>query len=38
MVHRALTLAEVETMIRDGTLQDAISLAALGVLRIRGLL
>ena len=36
MVQRAMTLAELEAMIRDGTLQDAISLAAIGVLRIRG--
>ena len=37
MVHRAMPLAVVEAMVRDGTLQDAVSLAALGVLRIRGL-
>jgi 8-oxo-dGTP pyrophosphatase MutT (NUDIX family) len=38
MIHRALTLADVEAMVRDGTLQDAITLATLGILRIRGLL
>ena len=38
MICRAMTLAEVESMIRDGTLQDAITLAALGILRIRGLI
>ncbi len=38
MVHRAVPLAELEAMIRDGTLQDATSLAAIGVLRLRGLL
>ena len=38
MVQRPMPLATVESMVRDGTLQDAISLAALGVLRIRGLI
>ena len=38
MIQRAVPLAELEAMIRDGTLQDAISLAALGMLRMRGLL
>jgi 8-oxo-dGTP pyrophosphatase MutT (NUDIX family) len=38
MVQRALSLAEVEAMVRDGTLQDAVTLATLGILRIRGLL
>ena len=38
MTCRAVPLAEVESMIREGTLQDAVSLAALGLLRIRGLL
>ena len=38
MVCRPIPLAELEQMIRDGTLEDAISLAALGMLRIRGLL
>ena len=38
MVQRAVPLAELEAMIRDGTLQDAVSLAAIGVLRMRGLL
>ena len=38
MVCRTMTLAEVEAMVRAGTLQDAVSLAALGMLRIRGLL
>ena len=38
MVQRAMPLAELEAMIREGTLQDAISLAALGILRLRGLI
>ena len=38
MVQRAMPLAEVEAMIREGTLQDAVSLAALAVLRLRGLI
>ena len=38
MVHRAMPLAELEGMIRDGTMQDAVSLAAIAVLRVRGLL
>jgi ADP-ribose pyrophosphatase len=36
MVQRAMTLAEVEGMIAAGTLQDAMTLAALGMLRFRG--
>ena len=38
MEQRAVPLAEVEAMVRDGSLQDAVTLAALGALRIRGLL
>ena len=38
MICRAIPLAELEQMIRSGMLEDAISLAALGMLRIRGLL
>ena len=38
MIQRAMPLAEVEAMVRDGTLQDAMTLAALGSLRLRGLL
>ncbi len=38
MVCRAMPLTAVEAMIRTGALQDAMSLAALGLLRIRGLL
>ena len=38
MVQRAMELAEIEAMIRAGTLQDAISLAAFALLRFRGLL
>ena len=38
MVHRAMPLAELEAMIAAGTLQDGPSLAALGILRFRGLL
>ena len=35
---RAFPLAEVEAMVRDGVLRDAMSIAALGMLRIHGLL
>ena len=38
MICRAFPLAELEAMIRDGALQDGVSLAALGLLRLRGLL
>ena len=37
MIQRAMTLLEVEAMVRDGTLQDAITLAAIGILKINGL-
>ena len=38
MIQRTMPLSEVEAMIQDGTLQDAVSLAAIGVLRIRGII
>ena len=38
MICRAVPLREVEAMVRAGALQDAVSLAALGLLRIRGIL
>ncbi len=38
MICRAVPIAEVEDMIRTGSLMDSVSLAALGLLRIRGLL
>ena len=36
MVCRAFPLAEVEAMLRDGVVRDAMSLAAFGLLRLRG--
>ncbi|WP_417069800.1 NUDIX domain-containing protein [Niveibacterium terrae] len=38
LVAHAFPLAEVEAMIRSGSIQDATSVAALGLLRIKGLL
>ena len=38
LVARAFPLDEVEAMVRSGTIQDATSVAALGLLRIKGLL
>ena len=38
MICHAMPLAELEAMIRAGTFPDGMSLAALGLLRIRGLL
>jgi ADP-ribose pyrophosphatase len=38
MICRTFTLATVEDMVRSGALQDAISIAALGMLRLKGLL
>jgi 8-oxo-dGTP pyrophosphatase MutT (NUDIX family) len=38
MICRSFALAEVEAMIRDGTLRDAMTLAAFGLLRVKGLL
>ena len=37
MVCRAFPLAEVEAMMRDGRLVDAMSLAAFGLLRLKGM-
>lgn len=38
LISRAFALAEVERMIRDGTIRDATTIAALGLLRLKGLL
>ncbi|KAA2213991.1 NUDIX domain-containing protein [Teichococcus oryzae] len=38
LICRAFALAEVEGMIRDGRLKDAMSIAAFGLLRLKGLL
>ncbi len=38
MISRAFDLAEVERMIRDGVVKDAITVAALGLLRLKGML
>ncbi|MDE2514585.1 MAG: NUDIX hydrolase [Rhodospirillales bacterium] len=37
MVARDFALAEVEAMLREGVIRDAISVAAFGLLRLRGL-
>ena len=38
MTCRAIPIGDVEAMVRSGALQDGVSLAALGMLRIRGML
>ena len=38
LVTRAFPLAEVESMVRDGTIADSITVAALGLLRLKGLM
>jgi len=38
MITRSFPLAEVERMIVDGTLRDALTVAAFGLLRLKGLL
>lgn len=38
LVTRAFPLAEVERMIRDGLIKDATTVAALGLLRLKGML
>lgn len=38
MIARAFDLAEVERMIRDGVIRDASTVAALGLLRLKGML
>jgi ADP-ribose pyrophosphatase len=38
LICRSFPLAEVEAMIRDGIMRDAMSIAALGMLRLKGLL
>ena len=35
---REFTLSEVERMIRDGEIKDATTIAAFGLLRLKGLL
>lgn len=37
LVARTFGMAEVEAMVRDGTIADSITVAALGLLRLRGL-
>jgi 8-oxo-dGTP pyrophosphatase MutT (NUDIX family) len=38
MICRSFALAEIEAMVRDGTLREAMTLSAFGLLRIKGLL
>jgi ADP-ribose pyrophosphatase len=38
LVSRPFPLSDVESMIRDGTIKDATTVAALGLLRLKGLL
>jgi 8-oxo-dGTP pyrophosphatase MutT (NUDIX family) len=38
MICRSFALADVEAMIRDGALQEAMTLSAFGLLRVKGLL
>ncbi len=38
MICRTVCLADFETMIRDGTLREATTLAAFGLLRVKGLI
>ncbi|CAI9406773.1 ADP-ribose pyrophosphatase [Pleomorphomonas sp. T1.2MG-36] len=38
LVSRAVPLAEVEAMVADGTIRDATTVAALGLMRLKGLL
>ncbi|MDR3534173.1 MAG: NUDIX hydrolase [Rhodopila sp.] len=38
MICRSFTLADFEAMIRDGTLRDAMTISAFGLLRVKGLL
>jgi 8-oxo-dGTP pyrophosphatase MutT (NUDIX family) len=38
MIARSFDLAEVERMIRDGTIRDSITVAAIGLLRLKGML
>ena len=38
LITRAFTLADVERMILDGTIKDATTIAALGLLRMKGLI
>jgi ADP-ribose pyrophosphatase len=38
MICRKFSLAEVEAMIRDGAIKDATTVAAFGMLRLKGLI
>jgi ADP-ribose pyrophosphatase len=38
LVTRDFALSEVERMVRDGEIKDATTVAALGLLRLKGLL
>jgi ADP-ribose pyrophosphatase len=38
LICRDFAVAEVEAMVRDGTIKDAMTIAALGMLRLKGLL
>ena len=38
LITRAFPLAEVEEMMRDGVITDSITVAAFGLLRLKGLL
>ena len=38
MMTRAFAIGEVERMVRDGEIKDATTVAALGLLRLKGLL
>jgi ADP-ribose pyrophosphatase len=38
MVARDFSLAELEALIRDGVVLDAMSIAAFGLLRLKGLI
>ena len=38
LITRAFALADVERMILDGTIKDATTIAAMGLLRMKGLI
>nr|WP_245215587.1 NUDIX hydrolase [Pararoseomonas baculiformis] len=38
LICRDFSLAELETMLRDGVIQDAMSIAAFGMLRLKGMI
>ena len=37
MITRSFSLSEMDGMLRDGTIQDAVTIAAMGLLRLKGL-